>query len=131
MLCMLGFRGLGYSKVFVSNITKIVDCVMHKPETMLELAASCDAICSACPHQSDGICKKSEKSAADIESKDLAILAYLGYTASTRITAGDVYTRIASLLNPNDIGERFCLRCGWRELGYCAEGLGELKNRIM
>lgn len=130
LLCMLGFRGLGYSDDFVINMTQIVDCVLKQPDTMVELVDSCDEICSACPHSSDGICAKSKTSSAKIESKDIAILSYLGYTPGTRVKASDVYSKIALLLNPEDIGGRFCTRCSWRELGYCAKGLAELKYSL-
>lgn len=126
LLCMLGFRGLGYSDDFVANMTQVVNRVFKQPDTMIELTNSCDSICSACPHQSDGVCAKSETSSAKIESKDMAILSHLGYTPGICLKASDAYAKIASKLNPEDICGRFCKRCRWRDLGYCAEGLAEL-----
>ena len=128
LLCMLGFRGLGYSDEFVSNMRRIVDRVMGDPDTVLELIAGCDAICEACPHQVGGYCVKSSDSKGKIGTSDAAILAHIGLAPGTRVTAREAYKAVASTISPEDIGALFCVRCGWRELGYCAEGLAKLTS---
>ena len=44
LLCILGFRGLGYDKRFVQNMERIVSAVRHNADLGLTLTDSCDDI---------------------------------------------------------------------------------------
>ena len=129
LLCMLGFRGLGYSKEFVRNMTRIVRCIRDIPEAAIKLIETCDVICRACPHREDGVCGKSPVQDERPGDLDRAVLAVLGYEVNARTTSGEAYRRIASRIDPADIGRLFCTRCEWRERGYCVSGLAELKQK--
>ncbi len=128
LLCMLGFRGFGYSDDFVHNMKQIVARVMKGPEGIIELTTECDAICRACPHQEDGYCVKPEKGNRRPEDADRALLRRIGYAPNTRTTVREAYRRIASNISTGDLGRTLCRKCQWLELGFCVAGLANLKK---
>lgn len=128
LLCMLGFRGLGYSDGFVRNMKQIVKRVMGDPETALLLTTGCDAICRACPYQEDGHCAKPKKGRRRPGDADQALLSRIGCAPNTRTTAGEVYQRIGLHVDTADLGGRFCTECEWLERGFCVAGLAALKR---
>ena len=129
LLCILGFRGHGYSQEFVSKMTLVADRVMSEPETILELTNVCDAICAGCPHKAHGCCAKSDDSETSTERADMAVLERIECLPGTRISAGEALQLIGKRIGSDELGTVFCRRCGWRELGYCAEGLASLAAR--
>ena len=129
LLCILGFRGHGYSHQFVRNMSLVADRVMSEPETILELTNACDAICAACPHKAHGCCAKSDDSETRAQRADVAILERIECPPGTSISAGEALQLIGERISSDEIGTVFCRRCGWRELGYCAQGLESLTAR--
>jgi hypothetical protein len=125
LLCLLGFRGLGYSPEFVENMTAVHSRVFAGG-CGLEIVAGPDDICSACPRLVDGQCTAVEISR--VGKKDAAVLALLSLRPGDRIEAREVYRRISEALTAEDL-QRICRRCHWRSLGYCAEGLLELRRK--
>ena len=49
LICLLGFRGLGYSREYVANMSKIVGQLRSSPETLIEIASKPDDMCVPCP----------------------------------------------------------------------------------
>lgn len=49
LLCLQGFREEGYSPGFVANMAAIHQTLCHQPETIVQVVASPDAVCAACP----------------------------------------------------------------------------------
>ena len=130
LLCMLGFKGMGYSDDFIRNMQLVVDRVTRHPETVLALTTECDAICRACPFQKNGRCAKPKEGKRRPGDADRALLTHIGLTPNTRIAAGEAYRLVAASLDVADLGTLFCAGCGWRRHGFCATGLGELKARM-
>lgn len=46
LICLLGFRGLGYSPEFVENMARIADQLRSFPHTVIEIVRRPDDICS-------------------------------------------------------------------------------------
>ena len=46
LICILGFRGLGYSKEYVANMSKIVGQLCSSPETLIQVVSKPDDICA-------------------------------------------------------------------------------------
>ncbi len=65
LLCILGFRGLGYSEKFVSNMEEVAKKLRSDFTSFITLVLECDAICAACPHNVEGKCLKSDVSEAE------------------------------------------------------------------
>lgn len=122
ILCLLGFRGLGYDEAFVENMTRVHARVFFNG-SLLELASGPDDICRVCPKLSDGRCGSSR-----ISSKDASVLDMLSLQPGNVISAKEVYDRVAAAISVEDVS-RICSRCKWLGLGYCTEGLAELKSK--
>jgi hypothetical protein len=122
LLCILGFRGLGYSDAFVTQMGRIVRRVRREPRSRLVLLDSADSICAACPHLSAGGLCRNRKASARIRAKDRAILRRLGLKPGTSLCASSAYERVRRKITPALLTGKLCVRCRWRGLGYCAEG---------
>jgi hypothetical protein len=131
LLCILGFRGYGYSDAFVKNMQQVVDAIEGDAETLLLLVSECDCICRACPYEEDGVCTKSADAHERIEEKDRAVLTHIGCAPRSVLPAGVVYRRIADCVEPYDLERTFCSRCEWLDKGLCVEGLSDLKNKML
>jgi hypothetical protein len=126
LLCILGFRGLGYSGAFVAQMGRIVRRVRRGPRSRLVLLDSADSICAACPHLSAGGLCRNGKASARIRAKDRAILRRLGLKPGTSLSASAAYERVRRKIAPALLTGKLCARCRWRSLGCCAEGLERL-----
>lgn len=127
LLCMLGFRGLGYSAEFVANMRSVVDAFLGEPSPTVEVVVEADAICSACPHLADGACARRESSAERVRAKDRAVLDVLGIEPGSRLPASELRSHVADRVSVATL-EELCARCNWWGHGYCAEGLKSLRE---
>lgn len=122
ILCLHGFRGLGYSPEFVSNMRQVRDRLLDSPETEAELTISPDDICSACPHLSDAHCaKRGEESESRIRAKDAAILSRLSLSPGDRMPARELFALTAQRFSGGI--DDVCSSCRWFPLGWCADGI--------
>ncbi len=125
LLCLLGFRGLGYSQEFVEKMGEVAK-ELHLSSTFpITVLAQCDVICVSCPHNKDNKCQKKADSESKAEARDLEVLRRLGFAVGAQMPVEKVWVRIKARLIPEDIVE-ICQGCEWLELGHCAEGLGRL-----
>jgi uncharacterized protein len=122
LLCILGFRGLGYSDAFVENMTKVVGKLGNDPEVMVTIIAEPDDICSACPHLTGDGCDGGGK------SRDESLLTLLKMEEGDTMSLADAYARAAECLTPALMSASVCYGCEWVDHGYCAEGLAALKR---
>ena len=126
LLCMLGFRGLGYSPEFIAMMGKVVEGFRSNSTFPITVVTECDVLCASCPHNKENKCVKKVDSERKVKTKDLEVLQRLDLKTGTQITAGKVLARIRGKLTVKDIAE-VCQDCEWRELEYCAEGLERLR----
>jgi len=122
LLCILGFRGLGYSQEFIVKMGKVVDELSSNSTLTITFIAECDIICASCPHNKEDKCFKRADSEEKVKTQDLAVLKRLGFEVGDQVPVGKVWTRIREKLMAKDVAE-ICQDCEWSELGYCAEGL--------
>ncbi len=122
LLCMLGFRGLGYSEEFAENMGKVVAEFNSEATLPVIIVAECDVICEPCPHNRENRCVKQPDSERRVAAKDLAVLRKLGLESGTRLVAARVRQKVKESFSSRDLVE-ICPDCQWRELGYCAAGL--------
>lgn len=125
LLCMLGFRGLGYSPEFVVTMGKVVEALRTDAPIPMIVVTECDVICDSCPHKKDDKCQKNADSNQKVIAKDSAVLKHLGFDSRTKTTAGEALLRIKQRLSQKDMTE-VCQNCEWFGLGYCVEGLAKL-----
>lgn len=128
LLCMLGFRGLGYSEEFTANMRSVVRELHLDRDLAMIIVAGCDVICAACPHYREARCLRDMDSAARSVSLDLKVLAKLGLEPGAHVSFRDALERVKERVTADDMAE-FCSDCEWWGLGYCLEGLERLKSR--
>ena len=125
-LCILGFRGLGYSQEFIVRMGKVVEELSSNSTLPITFIAECDIICASCPHNKENKCLKRADSEWKVKNHDLEVLRRLGFEVGAQMSAGEAWARIKARISVRDISE-ICRDCEWLELGYCAEGLERLE----
>ena len=127
LLCLLGFRGMGYSPQFVENLSAVVRNLGGAPDTAVVLVEGADAVCAACPHlDTEG---RDCAHGTGPRGKDQAVLAHLGARAGESRPWSEWQRRVAAAFDAG-AQERVCGGCRWLSLGYCREGLGALRDRL-
>ncbi|MBI2852121.1 MAG: DUF1284 domain-containing protein [Chloroflexi bacterium] len=126
LLCMLGFRGLGYSVDFAAAMDEVVKEFRANPALAVIVVTECDVICGSCPHNKGSRCLKKEDSYERVKSKDADVLDTLGFKPETQTTVGDAWKRVKERISVEDLKE-MCRKCEWLGLGYCVDGLAKLK----
>ncbi len=125
LLCLLGFRGLGYSPEFTRNMTRIAARLRADPATRIRLRARPDDICAACPHLDGGCRQEGPESESRARRRDRAVLSGLGLRSGEETTWAEALLSLARVFSAGDI-VRVCAPCPWLEHGYCARGLAHL-----
>lgn len=129
LLCLLGFRGEGYSDDFAFNMSQVLLELRDSPLSMIQIATSPDCICELCPHLIEGACQqRGPQSEETIRHRDLAAMAKLGLVTGDELPWAGVEDRIRTRLKIEDF-QHICGDCQWLPLGYCAEGLKALKDK--
>ncbi|UJF34059.1 DUF1284 domain-containing protein [Paenibacillus hexagrammi] len=118
LLCLLGFRGMGYSPEFCVNMTKIYETLRSQPETEIEIVEGPDDICAAFPIGDQRYHCENHT----VLSKDAGILERLGIKLGSSWKWADILVTVAAELQPQDIGI-ICATCPWEHYGVCAEGV--------
>lgn len=127
LLCVFGFRGLGYSPQFVENMTALVRSFFAEEPAEVEIVAGCDDICRACPHVHDGECGMSEDAGPVVRDRDRAVLDRLGLAPGMGHSNDSLRCLVAGGVQGADL-EELCAGCEWFPLGYCGRGLAEFKG---
>ncbi len=126
LLCLLGFRGLGYSPQFVANMDGIAERLRSFPETLIEIVRQPDDVCSPCPFLGEEGCQdKGPGSEERRRDQDKAVMDRLNIKAGERLSWLEIRERIHPAISPQDLYV-ICHDCQWLPLGYCVEGLKEL-----
>lgn len=134
IFCIQGFRGKGYSREFVVNMTKVIDEVKKDENIKITTLNSPDYICLGCPRNTGvdemkefeinkrytdmGFCEREE----NIVKLDNLVLNTLNLDANTSYSYKELLERINSHLTEEKF-EEICRDCQWYSLGYCREGL--------
>ncbi|MDO8953861.1 MAG: DUF1284 domain-containing protein [Gammaproteobacteria bacterium] len=125
-LCTLCFQGKGYSPEFVQNYQALADILRaeHGDETLIEVVAQTDHICSPCPHKREALCETQAK----IVKLDTAHANALGLKTGEKLTWGQAKARIAQNIDLATF-EKICEPCSWKASGMCREVLTNHLNK--
>ncbi|OMF37283.1 hypothetical protein BK133_06690 [Paenibacillus sp. FSL H8-0548] len=121
LLCLLGYRGMGYSDDFCTNMTIIYETLRTSPHTEVEIVIGPDDVCKAYPPDKAYHCE------GTVYGLDAAVLAKLGLSANERDSWQSICSRVAATMVPEDIS-RLCTTCPWEKYGVCSEGVGLVVN---
>ena len=127
VLCLLGFRGEGYSVTFVAEMTAVHRQLTQDPEQLVQLIASPDRICRACVHLRNGGCRLGGPEHENhMRAQDEEVLSRLGLAPGGIYSWTLICNRIRQSIEGKDL-DTICTTCPWLELGYCAEGIDSLR----
>jgi len=128
LLCLQGFRGLGYSREFVDNLSHIHVTLSGNPETLVEVVDTPDAVCAACPHrQLSGCTLNGDQSEEDMREQDQKVMALLEIQPGRQMQWKEILHRIGTSLTGASLPD-ICGGCRWLPLGYCKEGIDTLRS---
>lgn len=125
LLCILGFRGLGYSQAFAEYMARVIRDIRSGLYYHIRVTDRCDAICSACPHIKNNQCLKEENAEAKAKQRDSEVMKRLGVKLEDSFHPDDLQALIAEKIAPSDTTQ-ICQGCQWLDLGYCISGVAAL-----
>jgi hypothetical protein len=124
LLCLLGYRGMGYSEAFCKNMTSIYETLRLDPQTQVEIVAGPDDICEAYPDTETSHCE-----GMGVYGTDALVLQKLELNKGRQMSWSVIVNEIAVRLEPDDIA-RICTTCRWQPLGVCKEGVRLVNNGL-
>ncbi|MBN2980878.1 MULTISPECIES: DUF1284 domain-containing protein [Cohnella] len=122
LLCLLGFRGKGYSEEFCVNMTSVYETLRADPDTPIAIIEGPDDICRAFPADQPNHCHNES-----VYRKDRDILLKLGLRPGLNASWTEIVGRVTEHVRPRDI-DRFCHDCPWQPLGLCQEGVAHIRS---
>jgi hypothetical protein len=127
VLCLQGFRGLGYSAAFVEEMAAVQATLRADPARLVRLAAEPDVLCAACPNLREAGCSLGGPDhEAHMRRHDRAVLAVLGVREGQVLAWAEVLDRVRRSVRGADL-PALCTSCPWLPLGVCAQALEALR----
>lgn len=128
LLCVHGFRGMGYSPEFVKTMQGIVNDIRDPEQDFyIKVVAAFDDACMSCPHRGLEICEASEGSNEHVLSMDGKIIHHLGLEPGKSYLKSYLVKLTAEKVVPDDL-EFLCKNCSWLSYGVCKEGIADLRK---
>jgi len=125
-LCLLGFRGSGYSPAFVETMSAIQAGLRAAPGQDVRLVDGPDRLCRACPHLDEAGCTLGGPThEAHMQAHDREVLRRLGIEAGTVASWATILARIGRNIRGSDLGA-ICTTCPWLPLGVCRQSVDAL-----
>ena len=116
LLCTQGYRGKGYSKEFVENMTKIVRSIKNE-KVQVQLIFSEDDICSKCPNLSENnICKSNT-----VNMIDNKVIKY--FELEEKVYEYESLIRYIKSHITNEIMDDICGNCEWYSISKCKKAM--------
>ncbi|QED48592.1 DUF1284 domain-containing protein [Cytobacillus dafuensis] len=129
LLCIHGFRGMGYSTKFVEKMYEIVNDVRDgQKDFSIKVVATFDDACFTCPHQGKTECEANEGSNEHVLSMDEKTIRHLGLEKNKSYQKSFLVSLTAQKVVMEDL-DYLCKGCSWLSYGVCKEGIVELKNK--
>lgn len=126
LLCIFGFRGLGYNDRFSFNIAKVIDYLQSNPTKKFKTVAGHDVICNSCPHLISEKClRDGVESDQNVRKHDLRVLNVLGIKPQSHLSF-DSLVKIIKKTSEINL-DNLCTGCEWLKLGFCDEGISKLQ----
>ncbi|GGJ76547.1 hypothetical protein GGR02_002866 [Anoxybacillus voinovskiensis] len=129
LLCVHGFRGMGYSPSFVEKMKEIVrDIREEEKETLIQVVVALDEACFSCPHHGESTCQADTTSNDHVVSMDKKVLTHLGLEENAVYLKSELLRLTAKKVRPDDL-DYLCANCSWLSYGVCKEGIAHLRQK--
>ncbi|MBM4764451.1 DUF1284 domain-containing protein [Bacillus sp. B15-48] len=129
LLCVHGFKGMGYSPDFIKKMEEIVEDVRNpEKDFTIKVVAAFDDACMTCPHQGNTECEAGEESNAHVLSMDYKVIQHLELVVEGSYLKSDLIKLTAEKVDANDL-DFLCKGCSWLKFGVCKEGITDLKRK--
>lgn len=129
LLCVHGFRGMGYSPAFVEKMTKIVTQIRdEKQDFPIQVVRGFDDTCLVCPNKGAEKCEADENSEEHVQFLDNNVLHHLGLEENHVYLKSDLIRLTQQRVQPDDL-DHLCQGCSWLPYGVCKEGIAALRNQ--
>ena len=115
-LCILNFRGHGYSDAFSVHMAETVQKLKENPQTKIVLTTCCDELCSVCPNREGEHCTSKKPPLFDAN-----VLKETGFAAGQELT-WKAFSEKTDPLSRHAL-EKTCPGCEW--LSLCREIAGK------
>lgn len=122
LLCLLGFRGMGYSEPFAKNMLEIYEQLWQAPTTKVTIVRGSDDLCRSFPCDQPNHCDSH-----NVHERDDFIRKHLGLVVGDSYTWQHILDRVKSHVKPHHIPE-WCATCPWLSYGVCEEGVGRIAS---
>ncbi|MBE3563088.1 MAG: DUF1284 domain-containing protein [Hydrogenibacillus schlegelii] len=127
LLCIHGFRGMGYSAEFVATMARIVAAMRAPAPLPVRVVRGLDTACLSCPHHGETTCEASPTSEAHVLGIDDRVLARLDLVPGRVYEKAELIRRTRERVRPEDLDE-LCAGCSWLSYGVCQEGIARLRG---
>lgn len=127
LLCIHGFRGMGYSEQFIDKMSTIVEQMKDDSPRKVRVIQGLDSACASCPHQGPGICQASDDSERHVLGLDENVLKHLNLIPGAIYDKHELIKRTRERVRPEDL-DHLCRGCSWLSYGVCKEGIAALRS---
>lgn len=128
LLCVHGFRGMGYSPSFVEKMKEIVKEIRNEEKDFpIQVVVALDEACSACPHHGESTCQASPRSNDHVVAMDRRVIKHLGLEENKIYWKSELLQRTAASVRPDDL-DHLCANCSWLPYGVCKEGIANVRT---
>lgn len=127
LLCVHGFKGMGYSPEFVEKMSGIVEEIRDQTiDFPIQVVVGLDETCSYCPNKRDDYCN-SPKSNSFVINLDKKVVRHLALKAGGEYKKSELVSLVTEKVDPDDL-DYLCAGCSWLSYGVCKEGIENLKK---
>lgn len=111
-MCLAFFQGKGYSDTFTAHMAQIKELLEENPGRRVQVAASADVICSACPQLEKGVCRSAAKTAR----YDHAVLEACGLEEGAQLAWQEFERLVEERILDGGKRRLICGDCQWDSL---------------
>jgi len=120
LLCLTGFRGMGYSGAFTENMRRVYERVRQHPHTPVEIVSGADDLCRFFPCDRPYHCDN-----GSVTKRDETVLKNLGLKAGDCLPWLFIRQKIAENVRPGQL-RTWCADCPWLSYGVCEQGVARI-----
>ena len=112
-MCLYFFEGKGYSDGFTAHMAEIKEALTaQNGAALITLVGETDEICSACPHNKEGVCEAAEK----VDAYDNGVLQYSGLQTGQTLSFREFEETVEEKILRSGNGRKICGNCQWKEI---------------